>query len=296
MPGGQGRSRKSSTSSSGSDQRSRSRRRSSGRSRHRGDRHERSQSPSDRLNNLNITENPVGDREDPVEQEEGGGENQKALLKRMLSKHSDTIAQLLAEQKEDLYDRVETTSAEKHKFRQKAIEKQFEVNEKFMKSAKRIKLSLKKGRISKARSVVEELVDQLEEHSEDLIGADISRHGWLSVSRARNRSSLPKDFLKELERVDTSIDKTKRVSSFGSSNGRFIPGSKSMDTPTYSNSFVRTSRAPFQKKSPEVLLEEATKQTRAGQCGHCQEEGHFYRECPRFWEKVKESRLSNLKK
>ena len=222
-------------------------------------------------------------------------EGQRYLIKTLLKKHRDTIAELLAEQKQDLYDKVEESSSKKHNFRQKNIEKQWEVNDRFEKIAKRAESALKKGRIEKAKSCIEELVDGLEEHSEDLIGADISRHGWLSVARVRNRTSLPKDFLKELERVDTSLDKTKsntQPPKYGKYSGR----NPNVDGATQRDSYVRTNRPPFKKQSPEQLLEEATKQTRAGQCGHCQQEGHFYRECPDFWEKVKESRKANLKK
>ena len=65
-----------------------------------------------------------------------------------------------------------------------------------------------------------------------------------------------------------------------------------MEGKPYQKFFVTTSREPksFQKKSPEEVMQEAVKQNRAGQCSHSNAEGHFYRECPKFWEKVDETR------
>ena len=292
MPRGARRSRSSSSSSS-SEERSRSRSRRRQRSVvKRGRRRSYSRSPSPvsrasvRLHNLDIAADgapPVRGGQAGGANEEGGGgggdrvddhgvEQQKAIRKRMLASHRNSISELLLEQKEELFDKVESSS-KKHTFRQKNIERQWEINDRFEKIAKRAEFALKKGRTEKAKACIEELVDGLEEHAEDLIGAVISRHGWLSVARVRNRTSLPKSFLKELERVDISIDKSKSVPA--TKNARFTGGARAVDSMPYRNSFVQTARTTFQKKSPEQLLEEATKQTRAGQCGHCQETGHF---------------------
>ena len=297
MARGDHRSRRNSSSDS-SESTSRSRSRSPPRRRRR-----RSPSVGNRLRNLSVNDRghqPVGEGEvaDGGEVDRPGqgdqqdnAENQKVLLKRMLAQHRDTISVLLAEQREELFDKVSSPSR-KHTFKQKSIEKQFEINENFEKLAKRVEKALKSGRIEKAKDFIEKLVDEIEEHSEDLIGADVSRNGWLAVSRVRNRSSLPKNFLKELERVDASIDKSKTPFK---QNGRPNERTRQVDGMPYSGNYVRTNR-PYQKKSPEQLLEEASKQSRAGQCGHCQEEGHFYRECPSFWQKVKESRQTHIKK
>ena len=142
----------------------------------------------------------------------------------------------------------------------------------------------------KAEKVLEDLQEDLELHQEDIIAADLSRNGWLTVSRLRNKSSLPSSLLKQIEKEDDAIDRWKRKSSIGRNGGnssRF----RTMDQGTFTN-FVRTNRGAkgFQKKSPEELMQEAVRQNRAGQCSHCSQEGHFYRECPSFWQKVHDSR------
>ena len=70
-----------------------------------------------------------------------------------------------------------------------------------------------------------------------------------------------------------------------------------MDREVFNQPSVTTKRPPqFQKKSPEQMLENFIKQTRVGTCSHCQKPGHFFKECPGFWQKVQESREAHFSK
>ena len=105
--------------------------------------------------------------------------------------------------------------------------------------------------------------------------------------------------LKRIEKEDETLDKNRRIRLRNENvrNGWTRSNFRKLDNLDY-RSNVRTTKPGGtlqQKRSPEQLLEEAVRQTRAGRCTHCTEEGHFYRECPSFWEKVKESRRANLK-
>ena len=244
--------------------------------------------PVDGLVNLNLNEgqNP------PVfpPRPEQGEQASYAHFRTLLDNQQKTIAQLLSEQKKELFDKVE--SSKKHNFKQKQLEKQYSVNEDFLKILRRGLSCLEKGQYSRARTYLEELKDDIEEHSEDIIAADFSRHGWLTVSRIRNCGSLPTSVLRQIEKEDDNIDK-KRKQFFKVAPRRF----GELDKSPYSRDSLRVGSVSVPtRKNPEQLLAEAVKQTRAGTCSHCSDTGHFYRECPAFWQKVAESRKANLKK
>ena len=233
--------------------------------------------------------------------------NQQQLqaVKSLLAEQQNQIASLLAEQKQELLDKVEDRKS-RHRFRQKRLEEQFGVNRDFLNIVKRASACLEKNYLEKLKNLLEELEIGLEEHEEDLICADLSRNGWLTVKRIRNKSSVSSDLLKKLEKEDDSIDRRKKRIG----DGRFGIRDPEMDKPPYKSNFrndwnanksrtdwtpkVVTSRTNGPKKSPEELLNETVKQTRAGRCGFCQREGHFFRECGRFWDKVDDQRKANL--
>ena len=62
-----------------------------------------------------------------------------------------------------------------------------------------------------------------------VITADISRNGWLTVQRIRNRGSLSTTLLKKIEKEDENIDKTKKN---WNTNGRFGERSREVDRQT----------------------------------------------------------------
>ena len=249
----------------------------------RADSQNRSTDPVDRTNNRTVN-NQGGDN---------GNEFQRFQV--LLDKQQASIASLLSEQRKELFDKVE--SGKKHKFRHQNLEKQFEVISEFSKITKRAISNLKKGYNDKVKTLLYELQESIEEQEQDLITADISRHGWLTVSRLKNRGSLTSNLLKKIEKVDENLDKKRRRFS-REDGGKFGFRPRRMDQMPYRanvKTFKSNGQKYQQKRSPEQLLEEAVRQTRAGKCTHCDEEGHFYRECPSFWEKVRQSRRTNAK-
>ena len=71
---------------------------------------------------------------------------------------------------------------------------------------KRAISNIKKGYLDKVRSLLNELQDSIEEQGQDLITADISRHGWLTVSRLKNKGPLTSNLLKRIEKEDKTLD------------------------------------------------------------------------------------------
>lgn len=207
-------------------------------------------------------------------------------FRKLLDEQQNYIAHLLTEHKAEVDEKIDVSK--KHTFRQKNLEKQFEITEKIGRLNKKIKREVKTNNIEKALDAIKEQEETIDEHQEDLITADSCKFGWLTVQKLKNTSSLPSAQLRKIEKIEALIERTK----LPTYNGRSFKKPYEVEKGFFNKS-LRTTR-PTQKKSPEQLLEEATKQTRAGAWGHCQEEGHFYRECPAFWEKVKQSRREHL--
>ena len=221
------------------------------------------------------------------DQDDGGNNSQDlGFFKKLLRDQQTDIEDLLKEQKQELIEKVDPEK--KHTFRQKNLAKQHEVNKNFENLAKKIQKALDRNQQELAADIVEKLLAELKDHSEDLIVADLSRNGWLTVSHLRNKTSLPTQLLKQLDKLDDQIDK--RKSKFSNNEGvrrRAVQVDKETP-PNHFKSFKPSDK--FQKKSPEQILDEAVKQTRAGKCSHCLQEGHFIRECADFWTKVHENR------
>ncbi len=80
--------------------------------------------------------------------------------------------------------------------------KQAEVNAGFQDLVAKALAALKRGHKKKTKAVLKQLRDRLEEHQQDLVIADTSPNGWLAVAKLRNKSDLPEDLRKKLERVE----------------------------------------------------------------------------------------------
>ena len=93
--------------------------------------------------------------------------------------------------------------------------KQYEVNENFAFIAKSCLDALEKGKLKKAEEHLKDLNEELEEHNDDIIAADLSKHGWLTATRLKNKSGISKNLLKRLEKEDDAIDRWRRKEGTG---------------------------------------------------------------------------------
>lgn len=209
-------------------------------------------------------------------------ETELSAFKKILKEQEEHLCELMVEHKEEVEGLVE----EKPNFKNKALSKQFEFNTCIEKELRKVKKLLKKGKEEKALKTLDSVLDKLEEKGEDLQIADSSPHGWLAVSVLRGRSQLPKDLQKKLDKVNSRLDRNRPYSK--PKNGGDYSGDKRMDYKTG----VRTDRRNY-RQTPQELLVSLGNQKKAGNCSHCSEAGHFYRECPKFWAAVAESRKSN---
>ena len=201
-------------------------------------------------------------------------------LEQLLNQQQEYIQDLITTHKEEVGELV---SSKTQSFRSKGIEKQFNYNAKVSTRLSKIKRLLKKKKTSKALDAVRDLVSIVKEHSDDLLVADSSRHGWLTVHQLRGGGALSSDLLKKVEKIDSRLDKSKPRQNGQTDRprkGQYFAGGMESQT-------VQTWR---KKQGPEEALLAFSKTRRQGICTHCTQAGHFYRECPDFWKSVNESR------
>ena len=210
-------------------------------------------------------------------------------FKKILREQEKHIYDLIVDHKEEVKELV---AEKQRRFRQKPLQKQFELIETVLKDLKKIKKLIKKKKYDKAQDYLESLTDLLEEKAEDIQIADSSPHGWLAVNIVRNRSSLPKDLQKKVDKVNSRLDKSRKPQQHQYKrpyqHGQNRPRGFQVDHPDG----IRTNRSD-QKKTPQELITILSHQKKSGTCSHCNEAGHYYRECAKFWQAVAESRKTN---
>ena len=227
-------------------------------------------------------------------------------IKKLLQEQEKTLSDLVINHKEELEEIVRSKTTPTT-LKKKPLQKQLEFVEDLLSKSKKIKKNLKKKKFEKSLDLLEEVFDILEEKKEDLQIADISPHGWLAVSCVRNKSNLPKDLQKRIDKVNNLLDKQGRDQQQGyrgrdqqqSYRGRQNYGyGKRFYGPARTSNIgdgenqVRVSRG--QRNSPQELLSTLGRQKRSGLCSFCSEVGHHYRECTSFWQEVKKSRDTNI--
>ena len=209
-----------------------------------------------------------------LEQGEGGS------LSQLLNKQQEYVYDLINQHKEKIDDLL----VEKNRnFRSKGLEKQYIFNKKIITKAKKLKKNLKKEKVSRALSCVRDLIELCEEHADDLMIADSSRHGWLTVHQLRGPERLPGDLQKKVEKIDSRLDKVKNG---GQENRRYNGGRQNYKRVDKED--VQTYR--YRRQGPEEAIQSLSKTQRNGSCTHCRTEGHYFKECPQFWTEVAESR------
>ena len=198
-------------------------------------------------------------------------------LEQMLNEQQEYIKDLISNHKEEV---DELLASKTKSFRSKGLEKQFEFNNKVTTRLSKIKKLLRKKKISRATDAVKELLEICEDHADDLLVADSSRHGWLTVHQLRG-GTLSSDLWKKVEKIDNRLDKARPK------DGKNRPQASGGNSNRMENQNVQTWR---RKQGPEEAMQSYSKVQRQGTCTHCSAQGHFYRECPDFWRDVNASR------
>jgi hypothetical protein len=204
-------------------------------------------------------------------------------IQKVVEKQQEYILGLISEHKAEVEEKFQQRA---RRFSSKQIEKQFQVNTQFKELVVKIQTALAAKDTATAKEAADALHDQLEEHEQDLIIADSSPHGWLAVSKLRTTKELPKAIRKRLAAVERDLaqQKTKRNGGPGKKFGKF----SGQGNEGYA-------KKPERRFSPEEALFSAAKQVRPGLCSHCNEQYHYFRECPKFWTKVNQSRAAKAK-
>ena len=217
-----------------------------------------------------------------------------------LDEQQGEIRSMLEEYREEVEEKL-NRGRKRHNFQKKNIEKQFEVNEDLLALNRRIEREIRAKNYKKALSCLEEQKEVLKDHEEDLVVADSSKYGWLTVQKLKNTSCLNSSRFKKIEKIESLIERSQTNSngSQGTSNQRKpFRMDKEVFQQSPAASFIK-GRRPNRfgtKQSPEQVLEEALKATRIGPCSHRGKEGHFFRECSGFWENVQQSRVEFFQK
>ena len=207
-------------------------------------------------------------------------EEDRAVVRKIVETQQEVLFKWLEEHKAEVDEKLH---ARGHRFSNKQIEKQYQVNSTFRELVVKIQAALHVGEVALARDVTETLDCQLGEHEEDLIIVDTSPHGWLAVARLRRGKELPMALRKRLDQVEKELAQTQRKKGNGARPERKV------------GTLPRKGQEPLVKRperrlSPEEVLFQAGRQLQPGSCSHCQEDLYYYRECPKFWAKVLESR------
>ena len=255
------RGRSKSRSQSRNYQRSRSRSYTRGRSCTKGSKN-RSRSPSRRRS---------------VSVQDRSGNLDTHTFKTIIQKQQQKIEELLCSQRQELEEKIDSKS----NFRQKRNERQYSFNTKVLNLLERAKKLMKDDDKKSALYEIKEAIQVLQTQNEDILIADSSKFGWLTVSKFRGKEKLPSSIQKQIQKIDNNLDKY-------ASKPNYKKGGHKNFRQTNSQSTVQTNRQT--RKGPEETLQYLKTRKRSGLCTFCSETGHFWKECASYWSEVNKSR------
>ncbi len=200
-------------------------------------------------------------------------------VKQLMDEQQNNLLQILGNHKDDIDDLV---ASKTKKFRKPSIEKQHQFNAQILHLLNRVKKEHKKGHSETVASLIKEALSKLENQQADLLVADQSKYGFLTVNLLRGNTELPSSIAKKVEKIESRLDKTHQDYERGKKP------SKPLDTKTGGRFEHR------RKQGPEQLLQQLQRRTREGKCSHCEQDGHFFRECPKFWQEVSDARTTAI--
>ena len=151
---------------------------------------------------------------------------------------------------------------------------------------------IKKKKNDKAYDEIKEIVKTIETICEDLVIADSSKHGWLTVYKLRGSdTTIPSDVQKKVEKIETRLDREKTTrKEYGEKKKPYSRYPRKVDQENGEIGQQQQAGTARRKAGPEELMSYLTKTRRRGTCSHCQQEGHFFKECPKFWTDVSNQR------
>ena len=149
----------------------------------------------------------------------------------------------------------------------------------------------------KTREAFEDLANTIQSVEDDIVTAQVSRHGWATVDRYHDRKEGFKfigdpDKAKELKEMERELDKERKFNGGASKKfGGMFPMQSGPSS--HSTSPVRGGSSPVRQSSPVRGSAEGNYGARRtgggdGVCVWCSSSGHFYRHCPKFNQDVKD--------
>ena len=149
-----------------------------------------------------------------------------------------------------------------------------------IKSAKTVLEDKEQGR---ALEILSDVIDHLDQQNEDITIADQSKFGWLTVFKLRGNDNISSSIKKKVDKIEQTLERNNvkpSVKKSGTNDNK----------KSYSKNGVQTER---EKRGPEETLQFLKGRKRSGVCTHCTESGHFWRECPSYWNSVKQARTQD---
>ena len=128
------------------------------------------------------------------------------VMKKLLDEQQKKIFELIEDHKKEIDTKLTSKST---RFQHKNIEKQFDINQEHKRLVEKAIEQLERKEKKKAKKTLRTLLTKIEEQVENLLIADRSSNGWLTVARLRNKDVLPSKILKEVEKIDSEIERSR---------------------------------------------------------------------------------------